>query len=178
VPLDRLDRYHEGIGDLPVGQTSRSEHGDLALSLGQGVGSLQGGTPRSGAGQTHLGQRPRRQRFRAAALGEIEAAPQWLPRRLAAARSPQRRAVVDEPPRTLQRGLRLLEMPTLIPRVLSTRAGTVLRHRQVEGLGELQELRVDAVDDRPFPLQVDGDYIGEFDSVRYGVVPGGLCVVA
>ena len=72
----------------------------------------------------------------------------------------------------------VLEMPTLIPRVLSTRAGTVLRHRQVEGLGELQKLRVDAVDDRPFPLQVDGDYIGEFDSVRYGVVPGGLCAVA
>jgi diacylglycerol kinase family enzyme len=72
----------------------------------------------------------------------------------------------------------VLEMPTLIPRVLSTRARTVLRHRQVEGLGELQELRVDAVDNRPFPLQVDGDYIGEFDSVRYGVVPGGLCAVA
>jgi diacylglycerol kinase family enzyme len=72
----------------------------------------------------------------------------------------------------------VLELPTLIPRVLSTRARTVLRHRQVEGLGELHELRVDAVDDRPFPVQVDGDYIGEFDSVRYGVVPGGLVAVA
>jgi diacylglycerol kinase family enzyme len=72
----------------------------------------------------------------------------------------------------------LLELPTLIPRVLSTRAPTVLRHRQVEGLGELHELRVDAVDGRSFPVQVDGDYIGEFDSVRYGVVPGGLFAVA
>ena len=72
----------------------------------------------------------------------------------------------------------LLELPTLIPRVLSTRARTVLRHPQVEGLGELQELRIDAVDGRPFPLEVDGDYIGEFDSVRYGVVPGGLSVVS
>jgi diacylglycerol kinase family enzyme len=72
----------------------------------------------------------------------------------------------------------VLELPTLIPRVLSTRARTVLRHRQVEGLGELRELRVDAVDERPFPVQVDGDYIGEFDSVRYGVVPGGLVAVA
>jgi diacylglycerol kinase family enzyme len=72
----------------------------------------------------------------------------------------------------------LLELPTLIPRVLSTRARTVLRHPQVEGLGELHELRVDAVDDRPFPLELDGDYIGEFDSVRYGVVPGGLVTVA
>jgi diacylglycerol kinase family enzyme len=54
----------------------------------------------------------------------------------------------------------------------------VLRHRQVEGLGELHELRVDAVDDRRFPVQVDGDYIGEFDCVRYSVVPGGLVAVA
>jgi diacylglycerol kinase family enzyme len=72
----------------------------------------------------------------------------------------------------------VLELPTLLPRVLSTRARTVLRHPQVEGLGELRELRVDAVDDRPFPVQVDGDYIGEFDCVRYGVVPGGLVAVA
>jgi diacylglycerol kinase family enzyme len=72
----------------------------------------------------------------------------------------------------------VLELPTLIPRVLSTRAETVLRHRQVVGLGELQELRVDAVDERPFPVQVDGDYIGEFESVRYAVVPGGLFAVA
>jgi diacylglycerol kinase family enzyme len=72
----------------------------------------------------------------------------------------------------------LLELPTLIPRVLSTQARTVLRHRQVEGLGELHELRVDAVDGRPFPLQVDGDYIGEFESARYGVVPDGLLAVA
>jgi diacylglycerol kinase family enzyme len=71
-----------------------------------------------------------------------------------------------------------LELPTLIPRVLSTRARTVLRHPRVEGLGELSELRVDAVDGRPFPLEVDGDYIGEFDSVQYGVVPGGLVAVA
>jgi hypothetical protein len=54
----------------------------------------------------------------------------------------------------------------------------VLRHPQVEGLGEVYELRVDAVDGRPFPLEVDGDYIGEFDSVQYGVVPGGLVAVA
>jgi diacylglycerol kinase family enzyme len=72
----------------------------------------------------------------------------------------------------------LVEMPTLIPRVLSTRARTVLGHRQVEGLGELYELRVDAVDGRRFPLEVDGDYIGEFDSVCYRVVPRGLVVVA
>jgi diacylglycerol kinase family enzyme len=72
----------------------------------------------------------------------------------------------------------LLELPTLIPRVLSTRARTVLRHRQVEGLPDLQTFHVEAVDDRPFPLQVDGDYIGEFGSVSYRVAPGGLLAVA
>jgi diacylglycerol kinase family enzyme len=72
----------------------------------------------------------------------------------------------------------VLELPTLIPRLLSTRARTVLRHRQVEGLGELQTFRVDAVDDRPFPLQVDGDYVGDFKSVTYKVKPGALVVVA
>jgi diacylglycerol kinase family enzyme len=72
----------------------------------------------------------------------------------------------------------VLQLPTLIPRLLSTRARTVLRHRQVEGLGELDAFRVDAIDDRPFPLQVDGDFIGEFESVRYRVAPGGLMAVA
>jgi diacylglycerol kinase family enzyme len=72
----------------------------------------------------------------------------------------------------------VLELPTLIPRLLSTRARTVLRHRQIEGLGELRAFRIDAVDDRPFPLQVDGDYVGEFQSATYEVRPGGLLVVA
>jgi diacylglycerol kinase family enzyme len=71
-----------------------------------------------------------------------------------------------------------LELPTLIPRLLSGRARTVLRHRQVEGLGELDGLRVEAIDDRPFPVQVDGDYIGEYGDVEFGVTPGGLMAVA
>jgi diacylglycerol kinase family enzyme len=71
-----------------------------------------------------------------------------------------------------------LELPTLIPRLLSGRARTVLRHRQVEGLGELAGLRVEAIDERPFPVQVDGDYIGEYGEVEFGVTPGGLLAVA
>jgi diacylglycerol kinase family enzyme len=71
-----------------------------------------------------------------------------------------------------------LELPTLIPRLLSGRAKTVLRHRQVEGLGELSGLRVEAIDDRPFPLQVDGDFIGEYGAVEFGVAPGGLMAVS
>ena len=71
-----------------------------------------------------------------------------------------------------------LELPTLVPRLLSGRAATVLRHRQVESLGELAALRVEAIDERPFPVQVDGDYIGEFAEIEFSVVPGGLLAVS
>jgi diacylglycerol kinase family enzyme len=71
-----------------------------------------------------------------------------------------------------------LEMPTLIPRVFSTRPGSVLRHRQVESLARVGEARVRSLDDRPFPIQVDGDYVGEEDAVAYSVRPGGLTTVA
>jgi diacylglycerol kinase family enzyme len=71
-----------------------------------------------------------------------------------------------------------LELPTLIPRLLSGRAKTVLRHRQVEGLGEVADLRVEAIDDRPFPLQVDGDFIGEYSEVEFGIRPAALLAVS
>ena len=71
-----------------------------------------------------------------------------------------------------------LELPTLVPRLLSARARSVMRHGQVEPLLELQRARVEAIDDRPFPVQVDGDYIGEFSEVEFGVRPGGLLAVS
>ena len=46
------------------------------------------------------------------------------------------------------------------------------------GLGALAGLRVEAIDDRPFPVQVDGDYIGDYADVEFGVTPGGLLAVA
>jgi diacylglycerol kinase family enzyme len=71
-----------------------------------------------------------------------------------------------------------LELPTLIPRLLSGRARTVMRHRQVEPMPELAGARVEAIDDRPFPVQVDGDFIGEFTEVEFGVKPRGLLAVS
>jgi diacylglycerol kinase family enzyme len=71
-----------------------------------------------------------------------------------------------------------LELPTLIPRLFSARARTVLNHRQVEGLPPVTRARVEAVGDRPFPVQVDGDYLGEFDAVEFGIAPGGLLAVS
>jgi diacylglycerol kinase family enzyme len=72
----------------------------------------------------------------------------------------------------------VLELPTLMPRLLSGKAASVMRNRQVQLLPELSVATVEALDDRPFPVQVDGDYIGDFSEVEFGVTPGGLMAVA
>jgi diacylglycerol kinase family enzyme len=71
-----------------------------------------------------------------------------------------------------------IEMPTLIPRLFSGRASTVARHRQIESVTDLRGLKVVTADGEPFPLQMDGDYVGEFREVEFGVVPAGLAVVS
>jgi diacylglycerol kinase family enzyme len=70
------------------------------------------------------------------------------------------------------------DLPTLIARLLSADPRTVLRHRQIEGASELRGLRVEGLDGQSFPVEADGDYLGEFDSVEYAVVPRALAVVA
>ena len=71
-----------------------------------------------------------------------------------------------------------LEIPTLIPRIFSGRAATVQRARQVESLPRVTEARITAVGEAPFPLEVDGDYLGERDEVAFSVRPRALAVVA
>ena len=70
------------------------------------------------------------------------------------------------------------ELPTLVPRLFSSRPRVVQRHRQVQGFTGVSEARVTAIGELPFPLQVDGDYVGTFREARYGVMPRGLTVVA
>ena len=72
----------------------------------------------------------------------------------------------------------LLEMPTVIPRVFSARAATVLRHRQIDSLPSVTQARVLSVGDDPFPLQVDGDYLGDLDEAEFSITPGGLAAVS
>ena len=72
-----------------------------------------------------------------------------------------------------------LELPTVLWRAFSGKAATVARHRQIEAFtgrdrGDASRPSTTA----PFPVQVDGDYIGSFESVRYGVAPGALAVVS
>ena len=71
-----------------------------------------------------------------------------------------------------------LEMPTLIPRILSGRPGMVARHRQIETLQDLDAIRVESADGGQFPLQLDGDYIGDFEEIEFTVRPAGLAVVS
>jgi diacylglycerol kinase family enzyme len=70
-----------------------------------------------------------------------------------------------------------LGMPFIGWRALSRRA-RVVRHRQVTGLSDITELTVRTTDDRPLPLQVDGDYLGEVSEARYSILPQALNVVA
>src|SRR5215210_4878060 len=71
-----------------------------------------------------------------------------------------------------------LELPTLVPRIFSGRAESVQRARQVDGFPGVSEARVTALGEGPFPLEVDGDYLGERDEVAFSVRPGRLAVVA
>jgi diacylglycerol kinase family enzyme len=40
------------------------------------------------------------------------------------------------------------------------------------------QLRVRSRDERPLPLQVDGDYIGEAADAMFSVTPNGIAVVS
>jgi len=79
---------------------------------------------------------------------------------------------------TVLRRATILELPTLLPPVFSGKPQTVARRRQIQAFERVGEATVSSADRRALPVQVDGDFIGEFDSVRYGVVPRGLTVVS
>jgi len=70
------------------------------------------------------------------------------------------------------------ELPTVLWRALSGRAETVARHNQIEGFPGVDTALVQALEERPFPVQVDGDFIGDFEQVRFGVAPGAVSVVS
>lgn len=71
----------------------------------------------------------------------------------------------------------VVDIPTIMWRALSRRA-RLSRHRRVRPFTELESLTVRSCDERPLPLQVDGDYIGELDEARFSVRPAGITVVS
>ncbi len=70
-----------------------------------------------------------------------------------------------------------IDIPTVLWRALSARA-KIARHRRVHPFDGVHGLRIRTLDDRPLPLQVDGDYIGETDEAEFSVHPQGIRVVA
>ena len=54
----------------------------------------------------------------------------------------------------------------------------VVGHRHVHGFSGVSEVRVTSLDDRPLPLQVDGDYIGDEREAVFSCLPQGILVVS
>jgi diacylglycerol kinase family enzyme len=75
------------------------------------------------------------------------------------------------------------DMPTLIARLFSERKPAA-RHRQIEHFAGMTEATLTSISEtrdgilRPFPVQVDGDYIGEKTELKLSVEPGALTIVA
>ena len=75
------------------------------------------------------------------------------------------------------------DMPTIAARVLTERLRAA-DHRQIDHFGSVTSahLRSTSLDEagraRSFPLQMDGDYIGDYTEVELGIEPGALTVVA
>jgi diacylglycerol kinase family enzyme len=75
------------------------------------------------------------------------------------------------------------DMPTLISRLFSER-GPACHHRQIEHFGAVSEAGISSISAtkdgviRPFPVQVDGDYIGERTQIELRLDPGVLTIVA
>jgi diacylglycerol kinase family enzyme len=70
-----------------------------------------------------------------------------------------------------------IDIPTITWRALSRR-GRVARHRRVHAFSGVSGLRARSLEDRPLPLQVDGDFIGLVPEATFGVTPGGISILA
>lgn len=71
-----------------------------------------------------------------------------------------------------------LEVPTIIGRIFAGGPDSVSKHAQVEPLQALDGLRIESANGRPFPMQLDGDYVGDFEKVELGVRPLALPIVS
>src|SRR3954463_2523677 len=75
------------------------------------------------------------------------------------------------------------DVPTIAARVLTKRLRTP-GHRQIDHFDGITECRVESVSEggegriRPFPVQVDGDYIGDHGELNISIEPAALAVVA
>jgi diacylglycerol kinase family enzyme len=73
------------------------------------------------------------------------------------------------------------DLPGLAWRLLSSRQPSISEHPQAESFAGLRQARVvtpdgDAIQPMPFPIQVDGDYVGDYTQAAFTVKPRGLLV--
>ena len=71
-----------------------------------------------------------------------------------------------------------IDLPTITWRALSAGRFRVSRHRQVHPFSGLPSLLVRSLDERPLPIQVDGDYIGAASEVEFSIIRHGLTIIA
>jgi diacylglycerol kinase family enzyme len=75
------------------------------------------------------------------------------------------------------------DMPTLISRIFSEKRSAA-QHRQIEHFAHIDGATISSISEtkdgvaRPFPVQVDGDYIGERTELELRVDPAALTIVA
>jgi diacylglycerol kinase family enzyme len=70
-----------------------------------------------------------------------------------------------------------IDIPTVLWRALSKRA-KISKHRRVASFEDVERIVVRSADGRPVPVQVDGDYVGEYDEAEFTVRPQALRVVS
>jgi diacylglycerol kinase family enzyme len=78
---------------------------------------------------------------------------------------------------SLRRG-RPAVVANVVARLLLGRADAVARHGDVDAAPGVREVLVTPLDGGPLPLDADGEYLGEYDRVEFGVEPGALRVVS
>jgi diacylglycerol kinase family enzyme len=70
------------------------------------------------------------------------------------------------------------DVMAILRRLVSAGAGNVTEHPRVTSFDRLTELSVTSPDGRSFGIEVDGTYVGDATSARYGVAPVSLLVAS
>jgi diacylglycerol kinase family enzyme len=72
-----------------------------------------------------------------------------------------------------------IDFPPIVTRLLSQKL-KVSSNRHIKIVDEFVEATITPrrKNGKPIPLQVDGDYVGDFEEINFKVLPGALSVVA
>jgi diacylglycerol kinase family enzyme len=69
------------------------------------------------------------------------------------------------------------DVPTVTFRALSG-AARIAEHKRIDAFGAFGEAVARSLDDRPIPIQVDGDHIDDVTEARFSIAAGALRVIA